>query len=300
MKATQQGEDDTLAAVVVLYGTAPFDSEALTSLAAVSLDPQSPEVRVMIWDNSPVAHIRMPEGLPLAILKRDPSNPGLARAYNEALQWAKREGHRWLLLLDQDTTVTGAYLRAVADFTAAHQRVPEDLPSIGVGFPSLAQNGKVLSPTYFPRLRARPYPGRRPKTKRLMVLNSGTVVSVEAAISVGGFPIRYPLDALDHAFVSELRLADFRSVAIPVALEHHASTSAMQDMTPERLKSLTKAEVQYFTEYGSRADRTWLLLRRVTRVLQVILGRRNSPSLRIEVAALGSAFRSLVIGGRGR
>ena len=40
----------------------------------------------------------------------DPSNGGLAPAYNFALEHAESEGREWLLLFDQDTSLTVDFL----------------------------------------------------------------------------------------------------------------------------------------------------------------------------------------------
>ena len=286
---------DQVAAVVVLYGTAPFESQTLESLALASAGRRVDQVRLFVWDNSPAPLAQIPDGLAIAQYVSCSANLGLAAAYNTALEWASAAHVPWLVLLDQDTRVTKEYLEAVRAFVAKHpEGAADDGKAIGLGYPTLQQGNSILSPLAFPTIRARPHTtSDGTGNTKIMVLNSGAVVAVRAADAVGGFPRRYPLDGLDHAFVSELRLAGYGITSLGATLEHHASTSVMHEMPVSRLNSINEAEERYFLEYGSLSDRLWLLVRRALRLAQVGLGFRDSPSIRAEITALRRSVTSL-------
>jgi hypothetical protein len=261
------------------------------------------QLLVLIWDNSPRPFVSIPDGLSPFESVADKDNPGLASAYNAALARAVATDCDWLVLLDQDTQVTLDYLEAVIEF-ANRPAVPSaaDPPPIGLAYPQLRQGNRVLSPTRFPRLRARPYPHRPmlAHADRIMVLNSGSVVSVAAARAVGGFPVSYPLDALDHAFVGQLRLAGYHLHPLQVWLEHHAATTAMNLMPKRRFTSISQAEERFYADYGTRADRAWLVLRRLVRLGQVLVGHRDTPSVRSEIVAVAGSIRVIMRAGQAR
>ncbi len=82
-----------IVAVLVLYCRGAGESEAFVSLssAAHSLPALAGSMQLLVYDNSPESHILPSSGLTV-IYRHDPSNGGLAPAYNAALRLAKDTG----------------------------------------------------------------------------------------------------------------------------------------------------------------------------------------------------------------
>src|SRR5688500_13697253 len=88
--------------VVVFYKTTPRDAVALSSLNAALRD-SSTAPHIFIYDNSPDPSALVHEN---ATYVHDPENGGVSRAYNRASDHASRMNKKWMLLLDQDTSVS--------------------------------------------------------------------------------------------------------------------------------------------------------------------------------------------------
>ena len=104
--------------VVVLYKRSPEDSQTIQSLIqAFERNPRlNAAARVLLWDNSPTpaTHVSLPFPFDLSHAGR---NVGTSGAYNHALSLAESLGCPWLLLLDQDTTVSEEFLGAMIDYS---------------------------------------------------------------------------------------------------------------------------------------------------------------------------------------
>jgi len=184
-------------AVIVLYGMAPDESPAFRSLveARKNLPAHEANVPIVLWDNSPSPHL--PAQLPNEVTyHHDPRNPGLAFAYNQALEVAARNGSDWLITLDQDTTVPHDYLLRMAStarLCACH-------PGVGAVVPQIAVGRKRLSPHRF-ALDAIPQwyrTGFRGAPDELVsAFNSGAMPRVDALRQIGGYDLRFPLDHSD-------------------------------------------------------------------------------------------------------
>ena len=250
-------------AVVVLYRISPDESPAFQSLVRTLGELPGAPVACVVYDNSPAAH-----GLPVTSFSctyyHDPSNPGLAVAYQYALDQAEREGISWLLLLDQDTTVTGEYLaealRMVSDLRERRE--------VGAIAPKLVQDGLVLSPHWPHGERSRQGFGERfgLMEPNVRVYNSGSLLRVETIRATGGFPLNYPLDYLDHAVFARLKAQRRRVFLLHAALPHQLESKS-QDVrvalkSSVRLRGMLSAEMRFYREYGSRLDRLLLLRRR--------------------------------------
>ena len=85
-------------AVVVLYNVSLNDSQTLNSLKA--LDSLGINLKLLIYDNSPQQQNHESTQWDYV---HDSTNEGLTKAYNTAVELAKKNNCEWLLLLDQDT-----------------------------------------------------------------------------------------------------------------------------------------------------------------------------------------------------
>src|SRR5687768_2304439 len=110
---SDQKDDPSILAVLVLYQTSALQSPTLASLCqAVAQCGVERRFELLIYDNSASPSPLPAIPIPLTYL-HDPANGGLVAAYNTALQLAQRGRNEWLLLLDQDTVLTGDYLNTL-------------------------------------------------------------------------------------------------------------------------------------------------------------------------------------------
>ena len=189
--------------VLVLYRRTPQESEAFASLSAlVAEEPRWQDLTCLVWDNSPAPAELPPTPFP-SLYTHDPSNPGLARPYQKALELAQSRGIAWLMLLDQDTALTRAFLADTFSTMAQHEAEPTVVALV----PKLVQGEDVLSPHL-------PFGTRSTTdfrfaegvlTEPVHVYNSGSVLRVSAVVDAGGFPQAYPFDYLDHAVYTRLQ-----------------------------------------------------------------------------------------------
>ncbi len=290
--ALQQERGITVLAVVVLYRLSPQRSPAFQSLVrAMEQIPQA-SIACIVYDNSPTKQ-ELPETSFACTYRHDPSNPGLAVAYQYAFEQAKHEGKTWLLLLDQDTTVT-------ADYLIEAQHVASDFQSrqdLGAIVPKLVQEGLILSPHW-------PHGNRSLQSfgelygfmKNVRVYNSGALLRVEAVHTAGGFPHNFPLDYLDHAMFTNLQAQGQQIFLLHATLAHQLASKS-QDVhvalkSSPRLREMLAAEARFYRQYGSHWD--WaLLLRRRTKLALGMLLRMEIRSLAALVhCTMVSASRS--------
>ena len=212
-------------AVAALYKQAPDESHALSSFFRIlDEDPiMAGHFSLVVYDNSPHAHDAV-AGVSVDYV-HDPSNGGLAAAYNYALQRAIKSGFEWLLLLDQDTTLTAEFLTEL--IACANSLQSRDMVAAIV--PKLIAEGAIRSPAEHFIDYIRHQFTRTLKTLdkdvglqegRISAYNSGATLSVPILQSVGGFPEEFWLDYLDHAVFDALSTAGYRVYVLRSVLEH--------------------------------------------------------------------------------
>ncbi|MGI4757057.1 MAG: glycosyltransferase [Janthinobacterium lividum] len=256
--------DLTIRVVLVLYRMSPAQSPAFRALQELLAGDAAvaKTVRLTICDNTP-GQVEDPV-LPDARYHHNPSNPGLARSYNLALQHAKQAGDRWLLLLDQDTSPTPAYF---AEALARAQEF-EDKADVVAIVPKLIEHGVVQSP-HRERMSLHPAP-LEPDffglcEEPLTIFNSGAVIRVSQLQKIGGFPEDFWLDFLDHATFHLLRREGGRVFVMQAALLHQVSSNVKPedwDRTfTERQKNLLAAEAKFYGLYGTGLQKRWYRIR---------------------------------------
>ncbi|MBI5657139.1 MAG: glycosyltransferase [Geobacter sp.] len=183
-------------AVVVLYRRSSADAPTLQTLGNLLATSGTP-LDLFIHDNSPGAH---PADAAAALFRieyhHDPTNPGVARAYNRGAQHARERGKKWLLLLDQDTSFPVDALQRYADAVAAN-------PGISLFAPRLFADGVLCSPCAYAAGIGRHLRSVDVGPMRLQgrgILNSGMLIRLDAFEEIGGFDERIPLDFADHDF----------------------------------------------------------------------------------------------------
>jgi GT2 family glycosyltransferase len=276
---------DCVQCVVVLYRTALQESETFQTLSFALRGHPSLAARIflLVYDNSPEPQsVELPVGVfARASYQHDPSNGGLATAYNYALRDAKESGCTWLWLFDQDTTVLPGLFPAT--FAAIDSTLPPEVCAI---VPRLTQDGTMLSPVSVHRFRYMALGERFSgiHQRQLTALNSCACVRVSAMEAIGGFPQQYWLDFLDHAVFHRLHRQGGMLLVLDVSIPHRLSTNNLRkESGPRRFDNLLAAEWQFVRETGwgggilvhrvrllKRAVRTLLTLREPAFALQVL------------------------------
>ncbi len=272
-------------AVVVLYKVAVGHSATLQSLRGIfAAQPALREqIDLLIYDNSPEAQSaddlrQLGDGVGY---RHDGSNGGLATAYGYALDLAVVAGLPWLLLLDQDTTLTPELF---AELLAAIETGPP-APVCAI-VPRQVRDGVLLSPRLVRGGRDLPVE-TGVATERLTVFNSAACVRVSALQAIGGFPREFPLDYLDHIVFHRLQASGSRLLVLPVSIEHQLSIKNLaEEMSLERYKRLLAAEWGFIREVKPKGGAP---VQRI-RLLQRALSQRSMPNKAYAKATLASAF----------
>lgn len=274
-------------AVLVLYRMPLTQSRCYQSLLHSLARAGAGQPTLLVYDNSPQS-ATLPQEVEAAaenfpgklLYRHDSSNGGVAAAYNAGLAEARENGSDWLLLLDQDTELTPAYL---AELGSCMQTVPATVAAI---IPRLVQNGATHSPQHLPDLSHRPV---REALSGLLpfevtAFNSGATLRVAA---VQQFPGRYWLDFLDHAVFQTLQAAGGKVWLIQARLSHELSTESLgRDASLDRYRNVLQAERDFYREYGTPRSVVFYHLRRLKQTLGQLL---KVPDKRFALLSLRAA-----------
>ncbi len=255
-------------AVVVLYGKPAGASKTLAGMAsAFAADPELAEqLDILVWDNSSQA---TQPSLPIAFTYQHPAtNGGVSGAYNGAASIARERGAEWLLLFDDDTSVTAEFLRGML---REGGQVDADTRIAAVA-PFLYAGSFCMSPRLWCFARHVPLP--RPvapytETRAIFAANSGTLLRVSALAAIGGYSSRFWLDFSDIEVFHRLHQHGFAvRIASDLALEHEmAMLDYDRQMTPARFATFLSAEGDFMDLYRGPLERGLHLLRLGARVL---------------------------------
>jgi GT2 family glycosyltransferase len=261
--------------VLVLYRVEARHSRTFVSLCqALAQSDLAGRFTLLVYDNSPDPS-GLPQGIPVPCSYiHDPGNGGLVAAYEAALRLAEKQGTEWVLLLDQDTELTVAFVQAL--FHGLGEA--EINPRCAALAPKLRCNNAIISP-------ARILWGGRlsPVGKSMigiapweaMALNSGTAVRVSALRTLGGFDPRFWLDYLDHWLFNRLYRTGYSLYVLDAVLSHELSVRSMRDMSVARYRNVLTAEGQFYGACKSPAENRLYCFRLIFRAARMLMhGRR--------------------------
>jgi GT2 family glycosyltransferase len=234
-------------AVVVLYKQAPAATQTIRSLTQVfgSRPDLQASVGVLLWDNSPLRAAAF--SLPFSFdYEHSEKNVGTSGAYNFAMQLAEARGCPWLLLLDQDTTVSEEFLSAMLGYSEQFR----DRADVGAVVPFIFSHGALVSPRRllsFNRVRQIPETFDGLCRDKAYAVNSATLMKVSALREVGGYSDEFWLDLSDvYVFQALHARGRFLYVAGELHVEHSiASMDFDREMSPERYRNFLAAESAY-------------------------------------------------------
>jgi GT2 family glycosyltransferase len=257
-------------AVVVLYKRSPQQSQTIQSLIEVfaGCPALTASVRVLLWDNSPVpaAGVSLPFAFDMSYAGR---NVGTSGAYNHAMELAESFGCPWLLLLDQDTTVSEEFLRAMIGYSEKFA----EAPAIAAVVPFIFSHGALVSPRRllsFNRVRQIPTTFSGLCKDKAYAVNSATLMRVTALREVGGYSEEFWLDLSDvYVFQAFHQRGKYMYIAGDLHVEHSiASMDFDQEMSPERYRNFMAAESAYVDLFLPPLERSSQLLRLFVRTIR--------------------------------
>jgi GT2 family glycosyltransferase len=278
-------------AVLVLYRMPPAASPSFRALqeALAARPALAARLDLRIVDNSPE-----PQALPsssFGVYLHDGANPGLARRYNEALAQAAAEEATWLLLLDQDTSLSPEYFDQVELLADALARDPH----IAGMLPRLIAGERLLSP-HVPAFRKSPY-RLHLGVKGLMGglirgFNSGALLRVSSLQAIGGFPEQYWLDYLDHATFHRLQAAGGEFFILDVSIEHdlsiHRAGKHNDPANAARHRNQLAAQMLFYEQHGTPEERRRNRLNLVARAWDSLIHAHFAEAGRLARAAFSS------------
>jgi GT2 family glycosyltransferase len=226
----------------------PRDSSTLQSLLATAENTSSNELdlRILVWDNTPGGQdvSELPTGV---LYEPAPHNPGLAQAYNRALELAEIEGYEWLLTLDQDSILPANFLSRITELASELSQTLD----IGAIVPQVTADGRNISPFRFmfgavPRWFPCGFVGI---SKSITIpVNSGATLRVTALRQIGGYDPMFPLDVSDIDLFYRLQNSGKKVYIVGDLVIHHDLALLKKDkrMSLDRYHALLLDECAFW------------------------------------------------------
>lgn len=200
-------------------------------------------IEIIAYDNSPVSsNITQSKAIEYI---HDSRNLGVAEGYNYALNRARLRGKKYLLLLDQDSSITNEYFSSLKQLNVSN--------NISCILPIVKDEitGKIISPIELDPLGFSKKDSilKSNSRKRISAINSGALFSVDFLNNINGFNNSYPLDYLDHWIFRESFKSQYQIVVFDYILYHNLSILHFDSSYPlERFESILRAEKKFFEE----------------------------------------------------
>ncbi len=266
-----------IVAVVVLYKRLPEQSQTIDSLGKVFAGNPGllDSIRLILFDNSPQALDQVNLSFPCDY-HHAARNVGTSGAYNYAMEFAEAEHFPWLLLLDQDTTISAEFLPRMLEYSDQLR----DQTDIGSVVPLIYSHGSVISPRKhgrFNQISLIPPTFSGIYRQKAFAVNSATLMRVSALREIGGYSDDFWLDLSDvYVFQAMYRKGRYLYIAGDLSLQHSITSMDFDnDMAPERYRNFLAAESAYVDLYSSAPERAFHLVRLLARTLRQRRRHRN-------------------------
>ncbi|MXV51709.1 glycosyltransferase [Pedobacter sp. HMF7647] len=205
---------ETILIVIVLYEQTLKNSITYESIRdeAMRLD-----LKFFVYDNS----LMPDEDIPSYIhYIHNSTNPGVSKAYNEALKYAEYCKRDWMLLLDQDTKIPVNFFSKLFNID-----VPDD---VSLCVPRLLHNKMMISPSGYKFSKGfllKDVPNGLNNLHRKTFLNSGLLIKTSLVRNAGGYDESVPLYFSDFVFINRIRKHIKQFYLMPFELEHNLSSN---------------------------------------------------------------------------
>jgi rhamnosyltransferase len=190
--------------------------------------------RVVIVDNGSdersFASVELYRGREGITILRNSGNLGIATALNQAMVVLKSEGYKWVLTLDQDSTVTPDFVSALVDSVAADPN-PHEVAMVGALRRDLGTGNsehRWLRPKRGFPLFERVTCDHIDSDGVTLVITSGTLTNLEVFSRLGGFEDSFFIDLVDSEYCLRVRAAGYRTLVTCRAVLLHSLGSKRQ------------------------------------------------------------------------
>lgn len=279
--------DKLITIVIVVYEMEIIESPTIMGLVKVSQNFDFNNFSVIIYDNS-----RKRQEI-TSILSfdffyiHDKSNGGLSAAYNNALQHSTENGIKWIMLLDQDTTLTLEYFDKVV--SVAHKLLHEEdivciIPRTVTEFNHLISPTKVSAWGWETPILDIVGTCSIPITG----VNSGTLLRTSFMSSIGGFNNDFKLDMLDHWYFFEIFKMGRKVYLLDISMVHSLSVSQFSSISKSRYISILDSEVLFMKKFKSKKSINIYMFRLLIRFFKQIMTLQNKE---IAMLTLKNAFK---------
>lgn len=250
--------------VIVLYQQCFSQSPSFDLLMKAVKEKK---IQLVVYDNSPVKQLEplLEQDKDISYY-HDPSNPGLATAYNYALNHAQ-QNIRYFVTLDHDSQLTATYF----DTLLTIDWTDELVAAVPLVYAGSNQISPVFADRYINR-QVEKVDRSQLSQRRIMAINSGAVFSIKFLKEIGGFNLDFPLDFLDHWLFWTIYQFKKTVFILPEKMEHDLSVLDYQKVSVTRYQSILKAEKTFYQNYDKEMlprHRKQLLLRTVKQFLTV-------------------------------
>ena len=185
------------------------------------------------------------------------------------MEFAESVGAPWLLLFDQDTTVSQEFLPRMLEYS---QRFQDNL-EIATVVPFICSHGTLVSPGgWADSIRTSKFlpPFAGIYKHKAYGVNSATLMRVAALREIGGYSEEFWLDLSDvYAFQAMYRKGRYMFIAGDLHLQHSiAALDFDKEITPQRYRNFLAAESAYVDLYSSPLEQVCHLLRLLARTVR--------------------------------
>ena len=234
--------------IVVLYKETPKNSITIRSLedSLKKINLQT-MISIIIYDNSPISseteiqYLNFPKNIKV-LYQHDPSNKGIATAYNYGFEYAQKHQDTWLCLLDQDTVITEKYLEEVFPIIEKNDCVCDAI------IPQIKDEESIISPIFTDKKGIVPLSGKY-SAANIMGINSGAILKIKFLEEIGGFNLEFPLDYLDHWLFFMLNKLEKTILVINCVLEHDLSVKHLKSVGNNRYYNILFYEKKFIKKY---------------------------------------------------
>lgn len=259
--------------ILLGYVTYYADSDAVQQIVEMSNF-----VDVIVFDNTPkpCAFPNLPRIKSISYGE----NYGIAYALNYMLDYAISMGYKFLITMDQDSTMS-------IDLVDTLYKSILDHPEAVLVSPIHVMNGRSYDSTM---------KNSEGVIQSSTVMTSGNLVNVRAAAYIGGFNTQFFIDYVDHEFCLRARSLGYQVLTDLDAKMEHALGDSKADISflrptnhsPLRRRYITRNRL-YTWRMHSHVDRKWIIrdLARSFKEFLSIVFKENQKKEKIESITLG-------------
>lgn len=231
---------------LVAYAQKFTETESFESLLRMS-DIIKNKLNIIVFDNGSTDYsdVALPSGFHSLtyIYNKDNVERGTRIAYETSLTHSNDE---WLMLLDDDTSLTEDYLSLLLAELESKIRDTEIVAYCAKIYDGVTQ----ISPTASETLDMLLFPKKAGVYEKDISGISSTLTLRKAFIEdIGGFSKEFPLDYLDHWLFSQIIFNQKKVEVLNCQLNHQLSVQDLSSLSEERFYSIFSSEYRFYKAY---------------------------------------------------